>query len=121
MIYFLFLIDALFCRPYKQGVLEWKAKISIRTLHKEQVFNDADNIDSAHTLAPHLCYACHTTLTSRSSRAVRPDPTRNTDNIPLPVWTRAAIMTNYEGDTLRVKHLDRDEMKSAISEFLVND
>jgi len=72
-------------RPVQRGVQDWKARISIRSF--DVLGNDESVLlpphiksntptplptepDASSSLTPHLCYACHTTLTSRSSRGI---------------------------------------------------
>ncbi|EPQ52610.1 hypothetical protein GLOTRDRAFT_64309, partial [Gloeophyllum trabeum ATCC 11539] len=50
-------------RPAQPGVQEWKNRISIRSLS-----TDPPVSSEKASLAPYLCYACHTTLTSKSSK-----------------------------------------------------
>lgn len=64
-------------RPIQAGVKEWKQRTSIRSV-PPQAMEYASVTD---TLVPRLCYACHTTLTSRNSKGVQTDAFAT-----LPVW-----------------------------------
>ncbi|KAF8962794.1 hypothetical protein BDZ97DRAFT_1905179 [Flammula alnicola] len=126
-------------RPAQKGVQAWKARISIRSyqeassavsgntrpphLTEEEITNLTQNSlnspSSSPSLTPQLCYACHTTLTSRSSR-----------DVPLPVWVRAAtdaasrhiISDSREnGEVMHSVKMTRTDMKAQIAEFLLPD
>lgn len=79
-------------RPAQRTVQEWKFRISIRSILTESPLPVAKQ----QSLTPHLCYSCHTTLTSKSPRSVVPAsksgastptvaPSPSTA-VPLPVW-----------------------------------
>ncbi|CAE6416113.1 unnamed protein product [Rhizoctonia solani] len=98
-------------RPVQPGVQVWKTQIAIRTFEPEprdlplsantvnpegghprsDAFSTPDSMDhsvpnrATPTLAPLLCYSCHTQLTSRG-RVPVPKPT--SDLVALPVWVR---------------------------------
>ncbi|KAH9930086.1 uncharacterized protein B0H18DRAFT_995156 [Fomitopsis serialis] len=101
-------------RPVQRGVQEWKSRISIRSRDKSQ-----DEPPPASTsLNPHLCYACHTTMTSRSSR---PAPSlglpaseqSSVRCVPLPVWVDSGMH--------RPARLSEQQMKEAVQDFLLED
>jgi cytoplasmic tRNA 2-thiolation protein 2 len=76
------------------------------------------NVTSAQSLTPLLCYACHTTLTSRGSRGIaapRPPATQ----VPLPMWVHNHIDYDH-GIALQTK-LTEEGMKAEIEEFLLPD
>ncbi|KAF8806979.1 hypothetical protein BYT27DRAFT_7190689 [Phlegmacium glaucopus] len=140
-------------RPAQHNVQAWKASISIRSYHeaalavsgntrpphlsKEEIMNLTTrpiNVKSTQSLTPLLCYACHTTLTSRSSRgtAAPLPPGQSATEVPLPMWVRAIVDTgshrprNHVDDerehamALPTK-LTEKEMKAEIGEFLFPD
>ena len=75
------------------------------------------NVTSAQSLTPLLCYACHTTLTSRGSRGIaapRPPATQ----VPLPMWVHNHI---EHGIALQTTKLTEKEMRAEIEEFLLPD
>ncbi|EMD33514.1 hypothetical protein CERSUDRAFT_160477 [Gelatoporia subvermispora B] len=107
-------------RPAQEGVQEWKARISVRTTAQA---TDAVVLSSSSTprtddaaaaqLAPHLCYACHTTLTSRNARPPPPlfPSVSKESSVTLPAWV---------GPRMRRK-VGEGEMKAAIQEFLLEE
>ncbi|OBZ72543.1 Cytoplasmic tRNA 2-thiolation protein 2 [Grifola frondosa] len=114
-------------RPAQAGVQLWKARTAIR----EPVFQDTPDrgepdapLNSPPSLAPHLCYACHATLTSRrgTSRVEQP-------SVPLPVWTSVSPILEMEyargkGTALPPPGMARmaeQEMKAVVQEFLLDD
>ncbi|KIJ51559.1 hypothetical protein M422DRAFT_26963 [Sphaerobolus stellatus SS14] len=102
-----------FCqRPAQPGVKEWKERISIRSFATDSATPPAET--DGPTLTPHLCYACHTTLTSRSSRGTRKleSAGNNVKHVPLPGWI---------GENLSRREVDRATMKESIKEFLLED
>jgi cytoplasmic tRNA 2-thiolation protein 2 len=77
---------------------------------------DAESPASAtEPLAPRLCYACHTTLTSRSSRGARRTAGigDGLQNVTLPGW----VGRNIEAG----KGQGRPGMREQIQEFLLDD
>lgn len=94
---------------------EWKARISIRSYHDEAFvkskhplpphFTAPPTLDTGTdttggpkpvwppALAPRLCYACHTTFTSRSSRG---SASSSEIAVPLPVWVQANLPARSE-------------------------
>ena len=86
------------------------------------------------SLTPLLCYACHTTLTSRGTRgggiAVPPPPQSpgqfaTTQVIPLPMWVHNHLIDDHDHDhhgiVLKTTKLNEKEMKAEIGEFLLPD
>ena len=76
---------------------EWKERISIRTKDVNEPV-----AEPAPSLTPYVCYGCHTTLTSRSSRGKQ---AVKSAKVRMPVWVSAK--------------LDREEMKKEFEEFLI--
>jgi cytoplasmic tRNA 2-thiolation protein 2 len=129
-------------RPAQHGIQEWKSRTSTRS------YNDAPSSSSGHGrpphlanatdhpqhqpepspsshLAPHLCYACHTTLTSRSSRG-NVKHTSNSKVVPLPLWvgaSRSLASTPEDslGEVWATHRMGDGEMKAAIGDLLLND
>ncbi|KAI0322596.1 hypothetical protein OF83DRAFT_1161136 [Amylostereum chailletii] len=124
--------------PAQSAVQAWKARISIRSRS-----GDAAPL-SALSLSPLLCYSCHTTLTSRSSRSAVPTkagaPPVASPIVHLPVWSAAhlvhrgprSIHTNAaaaggemhrkeDEEVWERKKLNPEAMKVAVSEFLLDE
>ena len=132
-------------RPAQHNVQAWKASISIRSYHeaalavsgntrpphlsKEEIVDLTTrpiNVTSAPSLTPLLCYACHTTLTSRSSRgtAAPLPPGQSATEVPLPMWVRRPDHIDDEQEqciALRTTKLTEKEVKAEIGEFLLPD
>jgi cytoplasmic tRNA 2-thiolation protein 2 len=137
-------------------VRAWKAKTAIRVRDVgDAAPADAPTLAPAvptleptgPTLAPRLCYACHTALTSRSSKsAARGGDAAGAETLPLPVWTAAGlaalaranieggadtgVMESEEGSRVVEAHapemwetrqLDPAAMRSVVGEFLLED
>ncbi|KAI5892677.1 uncharacterized protein SCHCODRAFT_02626822 [Schizophyllum commune H4-8] len=103
---------ALCQRPAQPDIAEWKGKTSIRSLDPDEHAPSASP-----SLSSSLCYACHTTLTSRSSRgaaAQSDSPLR----VPLPVWI-ADDQTHRSH--LRETRLSREQMKATIADCLLDE
>lgn len=98
------------CRSCPSGVLDWKARISIKSLPGNEAVDEQSGPagESVEQLAPLLCYACHSMLISRSSKSVAP---KVDQVVPVPIW----VSSSLAGDT----NLER--MKDFISEFLLVD
>ncbi|KAJ6494855.1 hypothetical protein C8R47DRAFT_1117514 [Mycena vitilis] len=119
-------------RPAQPGVQDWKARISIRsfadpTLASPPPHAQAQNIatisdhNDAASLTPHLCYACHTTLTSRSSRGSTSSST-HVNSTPLPVWIGSQLLDRAGiEEQWRSKKMEARDMKESIAEFLIPD
>ena len=129
-------------RPAQHGVQEWKSRTSIRS------YNDASFSSSGHGrpphlanatdrpqhqsepspsshLTPHLCYACHTTLTSRSSRG-NVKQTSDSKVVPLPLWvgarrSLASTSEDSSGEVWATHRMGDGEMEAAIGDLLLND
>ncbi|KAF8905111.1 hypothetical protein CPB84DRAFT_1677063 [Gymnopilus junonius] len=143
-------ICALCERPAQHGVQAWKSRISIRSyqevssavsgntrpphLTEEEITNLTKSSlditptsDHPFSLTPLLCYACHTLLTSRSSRGLAASlpQGQSTGDVPLPLWVRSSAdmaisAHSHESVPLAVK-MSRREMEKEISEFLLSD
>lgn len=115
-------------RPVQQGIEDWKSRTSIRTLDAAEPTNDV--VRDSQFLSPYLCYACHTTLTSRSSRG---GVQSGTTSVRLPVWTGQHLMDarwdSANGDSghetnnevWKRRRVKEEEMKTAIGDFLLED
>ncbi|EIW84376.1 hypothetical protein CONPUDRAFT_163521 [Coniophora puteana RWD-64-598 SS2] len=137
-------------RPMPHGIQQWKSQISIRTREmlaaaKTNVPLDADVSDNVSpasdpsSITPYLCYACHTTLTSRGGAAFRKNnaPAPSAGSVRLPVWVHSSLTqsrdptglkkaseTNsmedaYENEVWRVRRVERAEMREGIKAFLL--
>jgi cytoplasmic tRNA 2-thiolation protein 2 len=99
-------------RPVQKGIQEWTAKISIRSL------SSTPSASQPSLLAPHLCYACHTTLNSRGTRAAGRKAV--VDVVPrMPVWAGQGL--GGEGDEAWRGKVGEEDMKSQIAGFLIHD
>lgn len=147
-------LSSLIYRPAQHGVQEWKAHISIRAyeqassavsgnsrpphLTEEEITKliqaPINTSPAPLSLTPRLCYACHTTLTSRSSRgtAVSISAGQSIHDVPIPMWVRAAMesslpvneaIPNDEDDeeisSGNIK-MTRTDMETQIAEFLLS-
>ncbi|KAJ2914059.1 hypothetical protein MD484_g6350, partial [Candolleomyces efflorescens] len=142
-------------RPAQPNVQQWKASISIRSYYDEAFVNAKHPLPphfttpptlhepvalpssplpvSVQELAPQICYACHTTFTSRSSRG---SATTDSVALPLPEWVKASFHANTTSATVvgsddeereleeehwRTRQVTQSEMKEQIGEFLLDD
>lgn len=108
-------------RPIQEGIQEWKSRISIRSRSSAKPDISEDPIDSHASLMQHLCYACHTTLTSRSSRP-RPSLDHSGaefDSVALPVWVGPELLERDE--VFESSQLDDRQKRTVIQEFLLDD
>ena len=124
----------LLSRPKPKGVLDWKARISIRALPSHDVNQDdrsGDTLEALNdrlkSLADDLCYACHTMLTSRSPRSSAP-----AEGVVLPLWVdknssslfsqrETVVGDSIEGELTVTRALDRASMRDSIGEFLLDE
>jgi cytoplasmic tRNA 2-thiolation protein 2 len=94
--------------------------------------------DAGKLIAPRLCYACHTTLTSRSSRHTPRAAMGEGMHVPLPVWANAILFARGETTTSiseravseddgrseelwATRRLGADQMRDSIKDFLLDD
>lgn len=122
----------------------WKARIAIRSiddavLPKQKPPDvsttvpiaprsryDSDEVVPLTDIASYLCYACHTTLTSRSSRGgagATPPASQHMGTIAdaatlLPMWARARLGA---GEGTFVRKLGDDELAQRVGEFLLGE
>ncbi|KAF4614224.1 hypothetical protein D9613_007796 [Agrocybe pediades] len=139
-------------RPAQYGIQEWKAQISIRSYHnasgavtgntrpphlsEDEIasLTKSDPYDSSsssplHSLTPHLCYACHTLLTSRSSRGTAAlTSAQESDKVTLPLWTRSTLdhLNQHHASATSISSLPKwkmsqSEMREQIKDFLLPD
>ncbi|KAH9850268.1 hypothetical protein C2E23DRAFT_869999 [Lenzites betulinus] len=133
-------------RPAQRGVQEWKARISIRshpasspdTPAPEPLAEPPETAQPS--LTPYLCYACHTTLTSRSARPVpspwpataAPSATGDPPAVALPVWAEVRLSAaegregsegadHVHGEIVQTRRVGQEEMKDIVNEFLLED
>ncbi|KAF9048629.1 hypothetical protein BJ165DRAFT_1039560 [Panaeolus papilionaceus] len=140
-------------RPTHAGVQAWKAQISIRAYHdaasavsgntrpphltEEEITNltkkaQDDPPTSFNTLTPSLCYACHTTLTSRSSRATSSilPPGSSMTHVPVPAWIAQSVLSksqldnspwtiSNDGEVFQAVKRTPLDLKSRIEEFIL--
>jgi len=116
-------------RPAQPGVQEWKARISIRSFaepdlaspppHLQNIEPERPDAASRSSLTPHLCYSCHTTLTSRSSRGST--SSSNINSTPLPVWVASQLDDEATHEEWRSRKMEESDMKQSIAEFLLPD
>lgn len=113
------------------NILEWKAHISIRSLltDPDEIKQEQEQSQSSQRLTPSLCYACHTMLTSKSSRSTQSAGDRT---VRLPEWTLSRLNRERRGvsgdednakdvmlETSRL--LTEEEMKRTIGDFLLDE
>ena len=117
-------------RPTQPSVRGWKAQTSIRSFIDEA--SPADDASLSPSLFSHLCYSCHTTLTSRSSRSAT-TPSWNSSDIQseahLPMWATVQSSSGqgdeqdggppYTKEVWESKKLDVNGMKSVVGGFLL--
>ncbi|KDQ24464.1 hypothetical protein PLEOSDRAFT_1047482 [Pleurotus ostreatus PC15] len=126
-------VCALCQRPTQFRAQQWKSQISILSYS-----NSKESTDRI-SLAPSLCYACHTSLTGRNSRSVNRSVKTHDDitsdvPTPLPVWVQshASMQSNSRGsgtsliddastDIMKVRKMNREEMKEQIGSYLLDD
>lgn len=119
-------------RQAQANVRVWKARIAIREGPDGAAVDPAP---ASRALAPHLCYSCHTALTSRSTR----HPANALEEIPLPMWTAASLAlrdrppeaemdglpeeraNHVHEETWSQRKVGREEMKDQIGAFLLHD
>lgn len=132
-------------RPLQETAQAWKARISIRALGEEGTTSTGSIYDNKAHLASRLCYACHTTLTSQSSRAATKSsslPSQKTE-VPLPFWTAAHLRerppsdkdhglsstgesdgtgtTGAADETWKTTKLSRGDMLAKVGEFILEE
>lgn len=113
-------------RPVQAGIQDWKHKISIRSYSDVNTDDElpqhvrrppeapqSQDIRAFDAITSRLCYACHTTWTSKG---IRGGTTKGTD-IPAPVWVNAHP-TN--GELWTRKRLGVEEMHAAIADSLLD-
>ena len=122
----------------QSGVQEWKARIAIRSNNDEQA--GGTNLSTAvPSLAPYLCYVCHTTFTSKGARAPPPLYSDNSELAhefsPLPTWTTSARPFRLSNEVSPVvdepdpdgneftvtRKLPRSEMRDVVNKFLLDE
>ncbi|KAG8908422.1 hypothetical protein FRB99_006627 [Tulasnella sp. 403] len=102
---------ALCKRPVQLGDLSWKTRISILRIDPDRPLPSAN--DNRASLEPHLCYNCHTSLTSRNNRSSGVERT----HVPLPLWAGDAVATSTaDGHVLTM-----EEKVNKIKDFLIVD
>lgn len=101
-------------RPAQAGVQEWKTRISIWS--RTAPTSDHEPAKEARSLAPYLCYGCHTSLTSRSSRG----GLGSAPQMTLPQWTGGSL-SRLERAEDQARDDNRLAMKREIEDFLVDD
>jgi cytoplasmic tRNA 2-thiolation protein 2 len=145
-------LSDLYRSPAQMDVQDWKARISIRSFDTQSMLlpphikpNTPTSLptisNASSSLTPHLCYACHTALTSRSSRGIAHQSKSSLTSIalPLPAWANSRLfnfinspMTKYidgvgsegEGATDKVwsgKKMGASDMRDAVKEFLLDE
>ncbi|KAG1775909.1 hypothetical protein EV702DRAFT_1198813 [Suillus placidus] len=124
-------------RPMQSAIQEWKGRISIRSYSDDKLAADLAHIPSPCrgnldtsipsqvppilALTDFLCYSCHTTLTSRSSRGVKQPAPGVSSATPLPIWVadRGLYEDGLMGDGARRK-IPEEEMLDTVAEFLID-
>ncbi|KAG1840722.1 hypothetical protein DFJ58DRAFT_666932 [Suillus subalutaceus] len=124
-------------RPMQSAIQEWKSRISIRSYSDDKIAADLahipspcrGNLDTSTpsqvppllALTDFLCYSCHTTLTSRSSRGVKQSAPAVSSATPLPIWVadRGLHEDGLMGDEARRK-IPEEEMLDTVAKFLID-
>lgn len=140
-----------FTRPMQGNAQSWKSRTAIRAfpeISQQTTPHDGDEKSrmifnsSVHlSLTPHLCYACHTTLTSRSSRGgIAKHHTTGTDSatvaVPLPIWIHPQPLRtsarhssndapdglmNNENEVWARRKLSSEDTREVLASFLLDD
>ncbi|EGO24176.1 hypothetical protein SERLADRAFT_415378 [Serpula lacrymans var. lacrymans S7.9] len=144
-------------RPRQKGIQEWKTRISIRSYDDAKLASDSHIPAHAHPSAetdqccsrrifpssftPYLCYFCHTTLTSRSSRSgklftLSKGNASNHTTVSLPGYVSAGLSNLGPGgdqvypaggkeigemEIWERKKTSLADMKGTVAEFLLDD
>lgn len=135
-------------RPAQHGLQAWKAQTSIRSyseippavsgmfgpphLSEEETLKlkDCLAVAAPTPLTPHLCYACHTMLTSRNSRGTAAFhlAAKSLRSVSLPIWAESVLGSNVVGhqngigDDIRpTRGCSRQDLKAQIEEFIICD
>lgn len=116
--------------PTQASVRGWKARTSIRSFTDEA--SPTDDGSLSRPLFSHLCYSCHTTLTSKSSRSTATPSWNLSDTqseMQLPMWAAVKSAAGHgdeqDGDSPYTKEvweskkLDVNGMKSVVGGFLL--
>ena len=110
--------------PAQSGIQDWKTQISVRSLRDPSHLSPPQIEPSlAASLTPFLCYACHTTLTSRSSRGTTAAGSISTEHssVPLPRWVFSNMQTSLgmteDGEGWTRTKMSSDRMKATVAEF----
>ncbi|GLB40393.1 putative plays a central role in 2-thiolation of mcm(5)S(2)U at tRNA wobble positions of tRNA(Lys), tRNA(Glu) and tRNA(Gln) [Lyophyllum shimeji] len=134
-------------RPAQFGLQDWKARISIRSFkdssasgsYRPAHFPDKDIAPAAPetsrspSLTPVLCYSCHTTLTSRSSRGTTAVSASKDNPMPLPMWVTSNLtsaashaagdevggFTDPSDELWERRKMDTEQMKATVADFLL--
>lgn len=117
-----------FSSPAQSCIQDWKAQISVRSL-KTPSHSSLRSTEplSAASLTPSLCYTCHTTLTSRSSRGTTATGYDSLENssVPLPTWVLSNIRTTLEltedGERWSRTKMSADQMTTTFADCLLEE
>lgn len=122
----------------QSGIQEWKGRISIRSFSDDKLAADLSHLPSSSrgnlgtstpsefpsslALTNFLCYSCHTTLTSRSSRGVK----RSIIGVPsaasLPTWVAdCGLCEDRLIGGVSLNKVPEEEMRNTVAEFLMDD
>ncbi|PCH42562.1 hypothetical protein WOLCODRAFT_137967 [Wolfiporia cocos MD-104 SS10] len=112
-------ICVLCARPIQAGIQEWKSRISIRSRSPGDAIDEKTPVGPS--LASHLCYACHTTLTSTSSRPAPPFDATVTKSslVALPVWVPPQFSEKEE--LFRTQKMGQEKMRNVVQDFLLDE
>ncbi|KAI0250288.1 hypothetical protein BJV78DRAFT_1322562 [Lactifluus subvellereus] len=113
--------------PTQQSVQAWKARTAIHSF--------TDGAPPADVAPRYLCYSCHATLTSKSSRSTATltlDSSTTTSAQNLPIWAAARLAFGMgdeqsadspatpADEIWETKKLDPDDMKSLVGKFFLD-
>ncbi|KAH9058354.1 hypothetical protein EDB87DRAFT_1626203 [Lactarius vividus] len=113
--------------PTQRSVRGWKARTSIRSFTDEA--SPASDASSSPSLLSNVCYSCHTTLTSKSSRSIATPSWDTPSEVHLPMWAAVQpesgrgdeqdVSSHCTKEIWKSKKLDADGMKSVVGGFLL--
>jgi cytoplasmic tRNA 2-thiolation protein 2 len=111
--------------PAQSGIQDWKSRISVRSTKDPSHLPTESS--SAESLTPFLCYSCHTTLTSRSSRGntATGSAAAGHSSVSLPKWVlsnvRMSLGDTVDGEAWSRTKLTSSRMKESVATFLLNE
>lgn len=116
-------------RPIQHGVQSWKDRIAIRSRDAPSPTECPPS--ETGFLTPHLCYVCHTNVTSKSTRpapSLYSDVRGDGDSVPLTVWTSYLLdglnstdeRDSGSGGTSAVAGMSEQAMHEVVKDYLLD-